>query len=111
MTEAFSMRTVLLVAACTLCLAFAAHGAEPADASAQRPAASLPVSPSAPQDSDGCIHAHAMIGKTAFNPAEDAESTDDDAANDNPVCCATSSYCAQFLSTQALLKPPIRART
>jgi len=111
MTEAFFMRIVLLVASCTLCLAFAAHGAEPADASAQLPATPLPVSPSAPQDPDGCIHAHAMIGKTAFNPAEDANTTDDDASTDSSACCATSTYCAQFLSTQALLKPPVRART
>ncbi len=105
------MRTVLLVAACTLCLAFAAHGAETADASAQLPATTLPVSPSTPQDPDGCIHAHAMIGKTAFNPVEDAATTDDDAASDDSACCTTSPYCAQFLSTQALLRPPIRART
>lgn len=103
------MRIVLLVAACTLCLAFAAHGAEPAsqaDASAQLPATPLSVAPTEPQEQDGCSHAHALVAKTAYTPDDDANGGGDDAA-----CCVRSSTCAQFLSTQALLKPPARART
>ncbi len=105
------MRIVLLAAACTLCLAFTAHGADLNGTSAQLPATPLPVAQPAPQDQDGCIHTHAMVGKTAFDPSESADTTDDDASDGSSACCATSNACAQFLSTQALLKPPARART
>ncbi len=106
------MRTVLLVAACTLCLAFAAHGAEPvaaADAEAQLPATPLQIAPTGPQGDESCIHARALVGKTAYITGGNAATGDAD--DDDPACCAASAYCAQFLSTQALLKPPTRART
>jgi hypothetical protein len=98
------MRTVLIVAACTLCLAFTAHGAEPSNTAAQLPATPLPVAPAAPSDQVGCIQARALVAHTAYTPVDGTGSAD-------LACCATSRSCAQFLSTQALLKPPVRART
>ena len=87
------MRTVLLTAAGTLCLVFAAHAADAPRSGRQ--AAMPPPAPTcrrrctpAPGQADGCIESGALLRHAAYTTDDDAE------------CCAGSQYCSQYLSTQ-----------
>jgi hypothetical protein len=101
------MRTVLLAAASTLCLAFAAHSAPAHHARAHRTAGPSPAAaglvqalPSvAPQGTD-CLERGASLSRAAFT-------TDDDAGSDD----SAMPHCSQFLSTQMLMTPPAHSRT
>ena len=108
------MRTVLLVAASTLCLAFAAHSAPLSHHSASRhsdtlaPAAGLSQSLSAmPDAGTNCMPTSASLTHVVFTPnlMPGGSTTDDDAdASSNP-------YCSQFLSTQMLVQAPMQGHT
>ncbi len=96
------MRTVLLAAASTICLAFAAHSAEtpaPPAATAQisGPAVDQPLPSVAPATT--CIDSSAMLSHVAYT-------TDDDSD-----CCNATPSCSQYLSTQTLIQAPAQGHT
>jgi hypothetical protein len=99
------MRTVLFAAASTLCVVFAAHGAEQAgagqaDASQQvAPNGASEAIPSVGAPAGSCIDTGASLSKAAY-------STDDDAE-----CCSGTQYCSQYLSTQMLVQAPLTGHT
>ncbi len=97
------MRTVLLTAAGTLCLVFAAHAAEAPRINAARDAAArTDVSqalPAAPVQANSCIDTGASLSHAAYTTDDDAE------------CCAGSQYCSQYLSTQMLVQAPSQGHT
>ncbi len=97
------MRTVLLTAAGTLCLVFAAHAAEAPRANAARDAAartdlSQALPPAAVQPNE-CIQSGAVLSHAAYTTDDDAE------------CCAGSADCPQYLSTQMLVQAPPQGHT
>jgi len=103
MTEVLSMRTVLLTAAGTLCLVFAAHAADAPRANAARnEAARADLSqalPAAPAPVNSCIDTGASLSHAAYTTDDDAE------------CCTGSPYCSQYLSTQMLVQAPSQGHT
>jgi hypothetical protein len=99
MTEAFSMRAVLLAAACTLCLAFTAHSAEAPAAGDTADTAQMQAMPAVPVPASTCIDTGASLSHAAYT-------TDDDAD-----CCSASQYCSQYLSTQMLVTAPATGHT
>ena len=89
------MKTVLLAAAGSLFLAFAAHAADAPQPEAGAPPVSQalpPVSASGAACIDG-----ATVTSTAY-------STDEDAENETGTC-------SSYLSTQSLVQPPATGRT
>ena len=97
------MRSVLLAAACAMCLAFTAHGAEAPDQQSLQKTASdtqmaPPLPPVAPAGNT-CIDGSAALSHAAYATDEDAD------------CCTASSYCSQYLSTQMLVPAPTIGHT
>ncbi len=89
------MKTVLLAAASSLFLAFAAHAADAPPAPDTQPVVTQTL-PSLSASGNACIDG-ATVSRTAY-------ATDDDAEADTGTC-------SQFLSTQTLVQPRSEGRT
>ena len=93
------MRTVLLAAASTLCLAFAAHSA-PAGHRGTRHTISVPLPlSSTTAEGQSCIGTGAALSHAAYIADDGADRSDG------------RPYCSQYLSTQSLVRPPLVGHT